>query len=349
MNPQALRSGIGFPLFPPEASVMAGHVDTLFFVMLALTGTVTLGIALLIGWCAFRYRRRGPELPPQITGATPLELGWMILPFILFMIPFVWGARLYADMYQAPPDALNVTAIGRQWMWKFEHPGGQREIDQLHVPVGRAVRLTLTSEDVIHSFFVPAFRMKQDVLPGRYTEVWFQASRVGRFHLFCSEYCGTDHSHMEGWVTVMPAAEYQTWLALGASQSMASRGAKLFQQLGCPICHRADSLRRAPVLAGLFGQRVQLSDGRVVTADEDYVRESILDPAARVVLGWQPIMPTFRGRVSEEDMLELIAYIRSLGPGAPRAREQAGAPPPEAEPIFPAPGGPTRLPPVPTR
>jgi cytochrome c oxidase subunit 2 len=234
------------------------------------------------------------------------------------------------EAYQAPPGAVTITGVGKQWMWKFQHPGGQREIDALHVPVGRAVKLLLTSEDVIHSFYVPAFRTKQDVLPGRYTTVWFEATHPGSYHLFCSEYCGTSHSQMRGRVTAMTPEAYERWLTLEASESIASRGSKLFLQLGCNTCHREDSLRRAPVLSGLYGRRVQLADGRLVTADEDYIRESILEPAAKVVLGWQPIMPTFKGRVSEEEIMQLVAYIESLEPSAP------GAFAPEGQPLFPA-------------
>jgi cytochrome c oxidase subunit 2 len=324
--------GLGFPLFPDQASVMAERVDMLFFFLLAMTGLVTVAVAALVLFFAFRYRRRPgqPVLPPQTQGSTGLELTWTIVPGLLFLIPFVWGAHLYVEAYQAPANALTVTAVGKQWMWKFQHPGGQREIDSLHVPVGRPVKLLLTSEDVIHSLFVPAFRMKQDVLPGRYTTVWFQARTAGTFHLFCSEFCGTSHSHMQGTVTAMSPEAYERWLALEASESLASRGGKLFQQLGCTTCHRADSLQRAPQLAGLYHRPVQLVDGRIVIADEDYLRESIVDPTAKVVLGWQTIMPTFKGRVSEEEIMQLVAYIQSLPP-APE-----GAFAPEGQPLFPA-------------
>jgi cytochrome c oxidase subunit II len=323
--------GLGFPLFPPRASVMADRVDALFFFLLSLTGLVTIVVAALVVYFAFRYRRRaGDGIPPQVEGSIPLELAWTLGPALIFLIPFVWGAHLYVEAYQAPRDAITITGIGKQWMWKFEHPGGQREIDTLHVPLGKPVRLLLTSEDVIHSFYIPAFRTKQDVLPARYTTVWFQGTTPGTFHLFCSEYCGTSHSQMRGSVTVMTPEAYERWLTLGASESPASRGAKLFEQLGCNTCHRDDSRRRAPVLAGLYGHPVQLADGRVITADEDYIRESILDPAAKVVFGWQAIMPTFKGRVSEEEVMELIAYIQSM------AGETRGAFAPEGEPLFPA-------------
>jgi cytochrome c oxidase subunit 2 len=319
---------LGFPLFPESASAAASRVDALFFFLVALTGVVTIVIAVLVVVFAFRYRRRPgrPELPPQIRGSHAIEIAWIVGPTLIFLIPFVWGARLYTEAYTGPADALTITAVGKQWMWKFQHPGGQREIDQLHVPLDRPVKLLMTSEDVIHSLYVPAFRLHQDVVPGRYTTVWFRATKAGTYHLFCSEYCGAAHSQMRGSVVAMEPEAYERWLALGATESAASRGGKLFQQLGCNTCHRGDSLRRAPVLAGLYGRPVQLTDGRIVLADPEYLRESIVEPAAKIVLGWQPIMPTFRGRISEEQMLELIAYIQSL-------TEEPFAP--EGEPIFP--------------
>ena len=324
--------GLGFPLFPPRASVLADRVDALFFFLLALTGLVTLIVATLVIVFAVRYRRRPGRAtaPSQAEGSTLLELAWTIVPGLLFVVPFLWGARLYVDAAVPPPNALTITAIGKQWMWKFQHQGGQREIDSLHVPLGRPVRLLLTSEDVVHSLFIPAFRMKQDVLPGRYTTVWFQADRTGDFHLFCSEFCGTAHSRMGGQVTVMQPEAYERWLTLGASESLASRGGKLFQQLGCNTCHRGDSLQRAPGLVGLYGRPVQLTDGRIVTADEDYIRESIVEPTSKIVLGWQPIMPTFKGRVTEDELLQLVAYIRSLEPPATEPFA------PEGQPLFPA-------------
>ncbi len=336
MNPD----GLGFPLVPPAASTMAGRLDALVLVWLGVTGGVTLLVAALILWFAFHYRRRpGDRTPPQVVGSPLVETVWVLVPLALFMIPFVWGARLYVDFYRTPPGALEITGVGRQWMWKFYHPGGLEEIDELHLPLGRPVRLILTSEDVIHSFFVPAFRAKQDAVPGRYVTLAFQPSRTGRFHLFCSEYCGTAHSQMRGWVTVMRPDEYERWAALGATRSAASEGAKLFQQYGCFVCHRDDSLRRAPSLAGLYGRPVQLQTGERVVADETYLRESILDPAAKVVLGYQPIMPPFRGRLSEEQVLQLIAYVKSLG----RAPAAGGPPadlPPEGQPLFPTPPSP---------
>jgi cytochrome c oxidase subunit II len=216
-------------------------------------------------------------------------------------------------MARPPDEALNIYAVGKQWMWKFQHLDGQREINELHVPVGRAVKMIMTSEDVIHDFFVPAFRVKADVLPGRYTTVWFEPTRPGRYHLFCAEYCGTKHSGMIGSVVVMEPSEYQTWLSGGVPEgSLASTGAKLFADLACNTCHRPDAQGRGPVLEGLFGKAVALQSGETITVDEAYVRESILTPAAKITAGFQPIMPTFQGLVTEEQLLALVEYVKSL-------------------------------------
>jgi cytochrome c oxidase subunit II len=302
-----------FPLWPERASTFAGPVDMLFIALIVITGTVSLLIWLFILFFAIKYRRRPDnELaqeyePPQI-----LEVAWTVIPAIIFIGFFIWGAWLYFREQRVPDNALDIYATGRQWMWKFEHPGGQREIDSLHVPVGRAVKITMASEDVIHSLWFPAFRVKADVLPSRYRTLWFQATKTGTFHIFCAEYCGTQHSGMIGWVHVMEPTEYQRWLAGGAEGSMASQGEKLFQKYACNTCHTNDATGRGPVLLGLFGKQVSLADGHTVVADENYIRESILNPQAKVVAGFQPIMPTFQGQVNEEDLLKLLAYIRSL-------------------------------------
>jgi cytochrome c oxidase subunit 2 len=303
-----------FPVFPEQASTLAGRTDALLFYLLGLCGFVATVIALLIVYFAIRYRRRpGNERATQVLGSNRLELAWTVVPLVLFLVTYVWGANIYFWAYTPPPDALPVYGIGKQWMWKFQHLSGQREINELHVPVGRAVKVLLTSQDVIHSFYVPAFRTKQDAVPGRYTELWFEATVPGTYHLFCAEYCGTLHSHMAGAVVAMEPAAFEQWLAGGATSSPAQRGQKLFQDLGCETCHRADTLARGPDLTGLFGKPVRLRGGQVVTADEAYVRESILDPAAKVVDGWEPIMPTFRGLVTEEGIVDLIEYVKSLG------------------------------------
>jgi cytochrome c oxidase subunit 2 len=227
----------------------------------------------------------------------------------------VWGARVFFDMSRPPREALDVYVVGKQWMWKVQHLNGRREINELHVPLGRAVRLLLTSEDVIHDFFVPEFRMKGDVLPGRYTVLWFDATKTGRFHLFCAEYCGTRHSGMTGDVIVMEPAAYEAWLTGGGEpqQSLAASGERVFAALACNTCHRPDADERGPSLGGLFGRTVTLQDGRRIVADEAYLRESILTPALKITAGYQPIMPTFQGLVSEEQVAQLVEYVKSLG------------------------------------
>ena len=265
-------------------------------------------------WFAVRYRRRSPaDRPPPIQPSLPLELAWTLVPLGLMVVMFVWGARVYFHMNRPPDDAMTVNVVGKRWMWKIQHPTGQREINELHVPVGRAVKLLITSEDTIHSFFVPAFRIKRDAVPGRYNTAWFRATKPGRYHLFCAEYCGTEHSRMTGWVVVLPPGEYQTWLAGGPTpESPSAAGEKLFTDLNCVTCHRPDSAGRGPVLVGIFGKPVKLATGDSVVADESYVRESILNPAARVVAGYQPVMPTYQGQVSEEQLIALVAYVKSL-------------------------------------
>ncbi len=303
------------PLFPEQASTIAPQVDHLLYFLLAVTTFFTLLIFCAIFYFAVRYRRRSEqELPPLVHGSLTLELTWTIIPAALVMIMFVWGAWLFIKMRRPPTDALNIYVVGKQWMWKLQHMEGQREINELHIPVGKPVKLIMTSEDVIHSFFIPAFRTKQDVLPGRYTEEWFQPDKPGSYHLFCAEYCGTKHSGMIGWIHVMEPADYQAWLSGGrAMGSLAENGEKLFQQLACSNCHHLNDQGRCPNLVGLYGQPVKLTDGRTVKADEAYIRESILNPAAKVVYGFQPIMPTFQGLVTEEQVLQLIEYIKSLG------------------------------------
>jgi cytochrome c oxidase subunit 2 len=336
------------PFLPQAASTTADKVDALFLFLLVTSAIITFGIFLCLIVFSVRYRRRpGNEVARQIAGSWKLETTWTLIPLGLAMIPFYWGASLYFDLSAPPDDALNVNVVARQWMWKAEHPDGQSEIDELHVPVGQPVRLTMISQDVIHSFYVPAFRVKMDVLPGRYTTAWFQATTAGRYRIECAEFCGTDHSAMLGWVVAMDAADFEDWLATQGTQSLASQGDRLFQQLGCNGCHRDDSLRRAPVLEGLYGQPVRLQDGSQTRADDAYLRESILSPSAQVVDGWQPIMPTFQGQLTEEQILALIAYLRSIGPrpGAP-APELRPSPPPRP-PVAPYGAGTPVPPPLP--
>jgi cytochrome c oxidase subunit 2 len=302
-----------FPLFPERASALAWQVDGLYFLLIAVSAFFTLLIFLVIFIFAVKYRRSAHPHPVQIEGSLALELAWTLIPLGICMIFFAWGSLIYFQEARPPRGAMEIYGVGKQWMWKFEHATGQREIDQLHVPLGADVRMILSSQDVIHSFFVPAFRIKTDVLPGRYTETWFHTTKVGTYHLFCSQYCGTDHSGMVGQVIVMEPTAFQAWLSQGgASGSLAANGQQLFQQLGCSTCHRFDTQGRGPNLVGVYGKPVLLDDGRTVTADENYVRESILNPGAKVVAGFKPIMPSFQGQVSEESLMALVAYVKSL-------------------------------------
>ena len=313
-----------FPLFPERASALAWQVDGLYFLLVAVSAFFTLLIFVMILVFAIKYRREAHPHPVQIEGSLPLELAWTLIPLGICMIFFAWGSLIYFQEARPPQGAMEIYAVGKQWMWKFEHETGQREINQLHIPVGADVRMIMSSQDVIHRFFVPAFRIKQDVLPGRYTETWFHTTKPGTYHLFCSQYCGTDHSGMIGQVIVMEPTAYQAWLSSGgATGTLASNGAQLFQQLGCATCHRFDTQGRGPNLNGVFGKQVMLEDGRTVTADENYIRESILNPGAKVVAGFKPIMPSFQGQVSEESLMALVAYIKSLGQPQPTSASSA--------------------------
>ena len=304
----------GFPLFPEQASTIAGGVDSLYLFLVGLTVVFSVLIFTVIFVFAIVYRRRSDdERPEAIEGSHALEIFWSVVPFVIVMVIFTWGASLYFRNARSPDDAMEINVVGKQWMWKIQHPEGRREINELHVPIGRPVRLIMTSEDVIHSFYVPAFRIKMDVLPGRYTTAWFEATRVGEFHLFCAEYCGNEHSKMGGKVVVLDAPAYERWIS-GEQQgeSLADLGARRFTELRCDNCHHPGAGDRGPSLAGLFGQTVRLEGGGAVQADESYFRESVLNPRAKVVAGFRPIMPTFQGQISEEQLLELIAYVRTL-------------------------------------
>ncbi len=301
-----------FPLWPESASTNAGNVDALYIFLLLVSGIMILLIFTVLAVFAVRYRKRKGQRAEQIEGSTQLELTWSIIPLCVMLAFFIWGAVIYFQERTPPQDATEVYTVAKQWMWKFEHVGGQREINELHVPVGRDVKLIMTSQDVIHSFFVPAFRIKQDVLPGRYTTLWFRATKAGTYHLFCSQYCGTQHSGMVGWVVAMEPRDYEAWMSGGGNQPLAVTGQKLFSELGCVTCHRSDTQGRGPNLVGVFGKPVLLEDGRTVAADENYVRESILEPGAKVVRGFKPVMPTFQGQVSDEQLNALIAYVKSL-------------------------------------
>ena len=304
-----------FPLFPEQASTVAKQTDALFIMLCVVCGAVSVAIFIAIFTLSIIYRRRPDnELAQEQEPPKALEAAWIIIPFIFFMATFVWGSWLYFRLARVPDNALDIYATGKQWMWKFQHPTGQREIDELHVPVGRPIRITLASEDVIHSLFFPYFRTKMDALPNRYRIMWFQATKTGRFHIFCAEYCGTQHSGMIGWVNVMEPTDYQKWLAGGPEGSLASQGEGLFQKFACNTCHTNDATGRGPALVGLYGSTVTLADNSTVVAEENYIRESILNPQAKLVKGYGPIMPTFQGQLNEDDLLKLLAYIHSLTP-----------------------------------
>jgi cytochrome c oxidase subunit 2 len=311
-------------------------VDQVLLFLVIVCGAVGLLVAALLIGFAIRYRRRPGDAPPkEMRGNPPLEIFWTVTPLAIFMVMFAWGARVYFAAYRAPDDASLVYVVAKQWMWKFQHPKGQREINELHVAAGRPFKLLLTSEDVIHSFFVPDFRIHMDVLPGRYTTVWFQATRPGRYHLFCSQYCGTNHSGMVGTVVVLEPREYQRWLQYHAEGSMALKGEQVFREYRCISCHSADKNARAPVLEELYGSTVHLRDGRTITAREDYLKEHILHPGRDIVLGWENIMPPFAGQISDEEVNELIAFIKSLKKGETPRRVEESAPPTGTPPINP--------------
>jgi len=308
---------------------MASQVDGLYLFLVSVSVFFTLLIFALVFVFAVKFRKSAHAKAEHIEGSLPLELTWTLIPLGITMIFFAWGALIYFQEARPPRGAMEVYAVGKQWMWKFEHETGQREINALHIPVGRDVKMIMSSQDVIHSFYVPAFRIKQDVLPGRYTTTWFRPTKVGTYHLFCAEYCGTEHSGMIGEVVVMEATAYQAWLANGGTTaSMSANGKELFSQLGCATCHRFDTQGRGPNLVGIFGKPVQLNDGRTVMADENYIRESILNPQAKIVAGFQPIMPTFQGQVTEESLGALVSYVKSLS--QPQQKAEGGTPQPAA-------------------
>jgi cytochrome c oxidase subunit II len=303
------------PLIPESASTLSWKVDALYFYLSGVTLFFTLLISAVLIFFVIRYRRRTPyEIPRPIAGSHKLETLWTIIPFIIAMTMFGWGARVYFEQYKPPQNAIEVYVVAKQWMWKIQHATGQREINQLHVPVGRKIKLIMTTEDVIHDFFVPAFRTKADVVPGKYTTLWFEATKPGTYHLFCAEYCGMNHSGMIGSVIVLEPREFDNWLSGNTGNTTpAAAGQQLFQTLGCVSCHGASGEGgRGPALAGLFGRQVQLTTGESVRADEAYIRESIINPQAKLVAGFGPIMPTFQGQVSEDQLVQLLAFIKSL-------------------------------------
>lgn len=299
------------------ASGIGGEIDALLIGLTVISVLVVGGISLLIVVFALRYRR-GSRAARRGAPARDrrLEAIWITVPLVVFLGIFYWSARLYAELRTPPDDALEINVVAKQWMWKVQHPEGQREIDTLHVPAGRPVKLVMTSQDVIHSFYVPAFRVKQDVLPGRYTTLWFEATRAGEYPLLCAEFCGTGHSRMKGRVIALPPEAYARWLQDNPGPgSLVSQGEALFRRHGCSGCHSERSSVDAPLLDGLYGRRIALADGRMVSVDEGYIRDSILLPAKQVAAGYTPIMPSFQGQLDEDEILALVAYVRSLGTG----------------------------------
>lgn len=307
--------------FPEAASTLAWEIDAVYLFSVALTVVFTALIFALLVFVAVKFKRQGDEIPKPIHGSAPLEILWSIIPFVITMVLFGWGALVFFKYSSPPPNAMDIHVVGKQWMWKVQHPEGKREINDLHVPVGQPIRLLITSEDVLHDYYIPAFRLKRDAVPGRYNSYWFEATKVGEYHIFCAEYCGNEHSRMIGTVYVMSPEDYDDWLALDDGfEDPAVTGERLFSQLRCDSCHSQDGVGRAPSLTGLFGSQVNLQGGERVVANEAYIRESIVDPTHAVVAGFGPGMPTFQGQVSEEQILELIAYIKTLG--AAGAEEQ---------------------------
>jgi cytochrome c oxidase subunit II len=306
----------GFQLFPEQASSVAPHVDALYFFLLGVAAFFTVAIFVAIVFLALFYRRSAVRNRTRSHSGKVwiLEVTWIVIPFLLTMSMFLWGADLYFDIRTPPADAIELQVVGKQWMWKIQHPQGRSEINELHVPIDQPIRLRMISEDVIHSFYIPAFRVKMDVLPGRYSSLWFRPTRLGEYFLFCAEYCGTDHAKMSGRVHVMGQAEYAAWLAGSKDEPPEASGARLFTQYRCHTCHHEDPDARCPSLKGLFGSTVQLADGSRVPADTDYLRESIVDPMKKVTAGFQPVMPTYSKQLTEEQIMQLIEYIKSLSP-----------------------------------
>jgi cytochrome c oxidase subunit 2 len=303
------------PALYASASTVSDRVDLMIAFLVALSTIITVGVFSAITYFVVKYRRgsKADRTAPPTHDLT-LEIVWSAIPMAIGIFIFAWGASLYYDEGRPPEGALQVYVIGKQWMWKVYYPDGQREINGLHVPVGRPVKLTLISQDVIHNFSIPAFRLKQDVLPGRYTTLWFEATQTGVYHLFCSQYCGVKHSEMTGLVHVVEPARYERWLAgREGAEPTENAGERLFTKLGCAACHRSETITRGPALDGLFGKSVQLQGGQTIVADENYVRESILDPRAKIVAGFEPVMPAFAGLINDQELIELLVYIKSLG------------------------------------
>ena len=326
----------GIPVFPDQASTFAKDVDALYYFILSVSAFFALTVAVAVIYFGIRYHKKHEgETGARIEGSLPLELLWSVIPTVIAMVMFGWGASVYYHIRRPPDDAMHIYAVGKQWMWKFQHLEGQREINELHIPAGRPIKITISSEDVLHSLYFPAFRTKMDAIPGRYTELWFEASTPGTYHIFCAEYCGTNHSGMIGNVTVLEPAAYQSWLQGGGETgTLAERGARLFEAHACSSCHLESGQGRGPSLKDIVGKTVELQDGNTVVVDDAYLRESILTSQAKIVKGFQPLMPTFQGLISEENLLALIEHVKSMSPKAstPAATPSPNAPKAPARP-----------------
>lgn len=303
------------PIHPPAASSIAQSVDQLYYFLTGISIFFSVLIFTLIFYFMIRYRRRSDEeIPPDTHTSLVLELTWTLIPSGLCAILFVWASMLYIRNSRPPAASTEVFVIAKQWMWHIQHPEGPREIDELHVPVDEPIKVTITSQDVIHGFYIPAFRVKKDALPGRYTSIWFTATEIGSYHLFCSEYCGANHSAMIGTVYVMSRRDYADWLASQEKpESMVQQGERLFSQLGCSACHLSNATGRGPSLAGIYGKSEKLQSGETRVVDENLIREAIIFPNSVLLPNYPAIMPTFQGQVNEDQVLQLIAYVKSLG------------------------------------
>lgn len=303
------------PLFPDQASTFAWQVDALYFYLIAISIFFTVAIVAAIFYFGIRYREKEKYATgAEIHGSIALETIWSIIPFVISMTIFLGGAIIYYNQYRMPEEAMEIFVVGKQWMWKAQHQTGQREINELHVPVGRKIKLTMTTEDVLHDFSIPAFRTKADVVPGRYSYLWFEATKPGKYHIYCAEYCGLNHSGMGGYIYVMEQRDFDNWLSGNVSgQTPLEAGKDLFEnKLGCASCHAGGPTQRGAQLENIYGKDVKLVGGQTVKVDDEYLRNSILNPSAQIVEGYQPIMPTFKGQVTEEQLVQLVAYIKSL-------------------------------------
>jgi cytochrome c oxidase subunit 2 len=326
-------------LFPAEASTIAPWMDELYLFLLGMTVTgMALVCALVFGF-SIRYRREKNPVATQIEGSTLLEATWTIIPLAIFLVTFVWGALLYFRIYDPPTNAMNIYIVGKQWMWKAEHPGGQHEINALHVPAGRPVQLTMISQDVFHSFSIPDFRIKREVIPGRYSTVWFNATTPGTYHIFCTQYCGTQHSAMIGEVTVLTPADYEKWIQESTSgMSLAQNGERLFASMGCNACHNGTAAARGPNLGGVYGSKLTLTNGDQVLVNDAYLRDAILNPSQHVTAGFAPIMPTYQGQISEDGLIDIVEYIKDMQSNYRVQQTNVTSESNQAAPTTPAPG-----------